>query len=102
MPSPQVQQWLNDGTSLRDDLLGQMEKLETQRQELDHLLSERRFELDLLARILDRADNEKSGDDKSQAKEEEGSDDPFHPKFNAKAGSGAKEQPRDTWHAGMS
>lgn len=101
MPSPQVQQWLTDGTSLRDDLLGQMEKLETQRQELDHLLSERRFELDLLARILDRADNEKA-DKPGAAKEEEGSDDPFHPKFNAKAGGSAKEQPRDTWHAGMS
>ena len=97
MPSPQVQQWLSDGTSLRDDLLAQMEKLEAQRHELERLLGERRFELDLLARILDRADDEKSED-----KPEAGSDDPFNPKFNAKAGTGVKEQPRDTWHAGMS
>jgi hypothetical protein len=98
MPSPQVQQWLNEGTSLRDDLLGQMEKLEAQRQELDKLLSERRFELDLLARILDRADDAKSGHPK-----DDGSDDPFNPKFNAKASGPAKEQPKkDTWHAGMS
>jgi hypothetical protein len=98
MPSPQVQQWLNDGTSLRDDLLSQMEKLEAQRQELDKLLGERRFELDLLARILDRADDKPD----ASPRKEGGSDDPFNPNFNAKAVKGAKEQPKDTWHAGLS
>lgn len=98
MPSPQVQQWLNDGTSLRDDLLAQMEKLEAQKHELDRLLGERRFELNLLARILDRADDEKSG----EAKAEPGSDDPFNPAFNAKAATGVKSQPKENWHAAMS
>ncbi len=99
MPSPQVEQWISDGTSLREDLLAQMEKLETQRQELDHLLAERRFELDLLGRILDRADKAKTG---GGSEDGQGSDDPFHPQFNAKAGVSVKEPPRDTWHAGMS
>ena len=58
MPSPQVQNWLEEGSQLRDDLLAQMEKLEAQRHELDQMLNERRSELSLLARILDRADNE--------------------------------------------
>lgn len=102
MPSPQVQQWLSDGSQLRDDLLGQMEKLESQRMELDRLLGERRNELNLLARILDRADGgeEKPG---GNGQGEKGSDDPFHPQFNAKAAAGAavKDQPRENWHAGM-
>ena len=102
MPSPQVQEWLNDGTHLRDDLLGQMEKLEAQRVELERLLNERQSELNLLARILDRADDQKSAGGGGEEKAEEGSDDPFNPNFNAKAVAGSKGQPKEQWHAGMS
>ncbi len=95
MPSPQVQQWLEEGSSLREDLLAQMEKLEAQRHELEHMLSERRSELNLLARILDRADDDKH--------DGPGSDDPFNPNFNSKAAvGGQKVGPKETWHAGMS
>lgn len=96
MASPQVQQWLSDGTSLREDLLAQMEKLEAERQELDKQLQEHRQELNLLGRILDRAD--KPGEEPV----EQGSDDPFNPNFNAKAAGGVKNQPKEAWHAGLS
>ena len=94
MPSPQVQNWLEEGSQLREDLLAQMEKLEAQRHELDQMLNERRSELSLLARILDRADNEPPS--------EPAVDDPFNPNFTSKAGVSVKTPPKDVWHAAMS
>ena len=95
MPSPQVQNWLEEGSQLRDDLLAQMEKLEAQRHELDQMLNERRTELSLLARILDRADHE-------PAASEPHTDDPFNPNFTSKAGVSVKGPSKDVWHAAMS
>ena len=93
MPSPQVQQWLDDGSRLREDLLADMEKLETQRTELERLLQEKQLEMSLLARILDRAD--KPAEDGEAAP---GNDDPFSPHFN-KAATATKHPPREAWHA---
>lgn len=93
MPSPQVQQWLEEGSQLREDLLAQMEKLEAQRHELEQMLGQRRAELNLLAHILDRADDEPA---------EPGVDDPFNPNFNSKASASPKSQPKEAWHAAMS
>ena len=95
MPSPQVQQWLDDGSRLREDLLADMEKLESQRAELERLLQEKNLEMSLLARILDRADKPVQGEERDP-----GSDDPFSPHFNkAGSASGAKNPPREAWHA---
>lgn len=94
MPSPQVQNWLEEGSQLREDLLAQMEKLEAQRHELDQMLNERRTELSLLARILDRADHEPAP--------EQTADDPFNPSFTSKAGVSVKAPSKDVWHAAMS
>jgi hypothetical protein len=95
MPSPQVQNWLEEGSQLREDLLAQMEKLEAQRHELDQMLNERRTELSLLARILDRADHE-------PAPAAPAIDDPFNPAFTSKAGVSVKTPSKDVWHAAMS
>ena len=93
MPSPQVQQWLDDGSRLRDDLLADMEKLEAQRAELERLLHDKQLEMSLLARILDKADKPAEG-------EAGDGDDPLNPNFNAKAGGAHKnQQPREAWHA---
>ena len=91
MASPQVQQWLDDGSQLRDQMMKELEELEKQRQELERLVGEKKQEASVLARILEGADG------KVSVKEPAGA-----PSFDSKAGGGSvKGGSKDEWHPGM-
>lgn len=92
MSSPQVKQWLDDGTRLQEEMASALQALEDQQRELQEKLEAQRLEVAVMNQILERARNP----DPSML--EEAND----MSFNSKAGSpGMKNQKREEWHPGV-
>ena len=90
MSSPQVQQWLDDGTRLADEMKKTLEDLEEQQRQLQEKLDTQRREVAVMLQVLERAAHPPDDDKIAGAN------------FNSKAGSAShKGGSKDEWHPGV-